>query len=95
MAEQNPRLVEGRIISHIGRLANEQGLSHGSIKTHCFSIFPFFEMNDINLNKRKVIRFLPLDEGPREDRAYTHEEIVDILELKDQGLSFCSWPQQA
>jgi site-specific recombinase XerD len=83
MALQNPCLAEARIISHIKRLA-DKGLTHGSIHTACFSIFHFFEMNDIDLNKRKVMRFLPQDEGPREDRAYTHQEITDILEKTDE-----------
>jgi integrase len=83
MASQNPRLAEARIISHIKSLA-DHGLAHGSIHTHCFSIFHFFDMNDINLNKRKVMRFLPPDEGSREDRAYTHEEIAAILEKTDE-----------
>jgi integrase len=83
MALQNPHLAETHIINHIKRLS-ERGLAHGSIHTACFSIFHFFEMNDINLNKRKVMRFLPPDEGPREDRAYTHAEIADILEKTDE-----------
>jgi hypothetical protein len=84
LAARNPRLVEAQIINHIKYLAEVQKLRHGSIHTACFSIFHFFEMNDINLNKRKVLRFLPPDEGPREDRAYNHQEISDILEKTDE-----------
>ena len=80
---QSPRTTESLIINHIKHLT-EQGLTYGSIKTHCFSIFHFFEMNDINLNKRKVMRFLPPNEGYREDRAYTHEEIGQILNACDE-----------
>jgi integrase len=83
-AQQNTRLVESLIINHIRYLAEKQRLSHGSIKTCCFSIFHFFEMNDIVLNKRKIIRFLPPNEGTREDRAYTHEEIHQILDKCDE-----------
>ena len=81
---QNPRQVESLIINHVRDLAEKQGLGHGSIKTHCFAIFHFFEMNDINLNKRKIMRFLPPNEGTREDRAYTHEEIGQILQMGDE-----------
>lgn len=84
-AQQNTRLVESLIINHIRYLAEkEQRLTHGSIKTCCFSIFHFFEMNDIVLNKRKIIRFLPPNEGTREDRAYTPEEIHQILDKCDE-----------
>lgn len=83
LAHRNPRLAESLMVKHIKHL-EDQGLRHGSIKTHCFSIFHFFEMNDISLNKRKVIRFLPENEGPREDRAYTHQEIEDILKTSDE-----------
>lgn len=58
-AQQNPRLAESSIINHIRSLAENQKLAHGTIKTHRFSIFHIFEMNDIVLNKRKIIRFLP------------------------------------
>lgn len=83
-ALQSPRLVESLIINHIRYLVEKRKLGHGTIKTHCFSIFHFFEMNDVILNKRKVIRFLPPNEGTREDRAYTHEEIHQILDKCDE-----------
>jgi integrase len=83
IASQSPRHVEAKIVNHIKRLSDE-GLKHGSIKTNCYSIFHFFEMNDVILNKRKIIRFLPLNEGTREDRAYTHQEIHDILAQTDE-----------
>jgi site-specific recombinase XerD len=84
LAKQNPRLVESMIINHIKHLADKQKLSFGSIRTHCFSIFHFLEMNDISLNIRKIMRFLPPNEGPREDRAYNHQEIQDILVKSDE-----------
>jgi integrase len=83
-ANTNPRQVESMIINHIRHLTDKQGLGHGSIRAHCFSIFHFFEMNDINLNKRKIIRFLPPNEGTREDRAYSHVEINQILQMCDE-----------
>jgi integrase len=77
-AAENPRHIESMIISYIKHLA-EKGLGRGSIYTYCFAIFHFFEMNDISLNKRKIMRFLPPNEGTREDEAYTHEQIQHIL----------------
>jgi hypothetical protein len=83
LASQSPRHVEAKIVNHIRRLS-EAGLRHGSIKTNCYSIFHFFGMNDVILNKRKISRFLPPNEGTREDRAYTHQEVHDILAQADE-----------
>jgi integrase len=83
-AQQNPRLVEALIIKHIKYMAETQKLKHGTIHTHCASIYHFFRMNDINLNTRKIMRFLPPNEGTREDRAYTHQEIQNILQRTDE-----------
>lgn len=83
-ANSNAHLVESMIIHHIRQLAENQNLTHGSIKTHCFSIFHFFEMNDISLNTRKICRFLPPDEESREDRAHTHQEISEIIDQCDE-----------
>ena len=79
LCASSPRHIEAMIIRHIKHLTEEQKLTHGSIHTHCFSIFHFFEMNDILLNTRKVMRFLPPNEGTREDRAYTQQEIQELL----------------
>jgi hypothetical protein len=78
LADKSPRHIKAMIIRHIKHLTEEQKLTHGSIHTH-FSIFHFFEMNDILLNTRKVMRFLPPNEGTREDRAYTQQEIQELL----------------
>ena len=36
-------------------------------------------MNDVLLNKRKITRFVPPNESANDERAYTHEEIAQIL----------------
>jgi hypothetical protein len=79
LADKSPMHIKAMIIRHIKHLTEEQKLTHGSIHTHCFSIFHFFEMNDILLNTRKVMRFLPPNKGTREDRAYTQQEIQELL----------------
>ena len=79
-AKDNPRHIESLIINHIRHLAEIQKLTHKSIHIHCYAIFHFLEMNDITtINKRKIKRFAPPDESSRDDRAYTHEEIAEIL----------------
>jgi GNAT superfamily N-acetyltransferase len=60
-ASNNPKHVEMMIIWYIKYLIEKRRLGRGSIHTYCFSIFHFFDMNDINLNRRKILRlrFLP------------------------------------
>jgi integrase len=78
-ARENPRLTESTIINYIRHLAEEEKLMHKTIHVHCYAIFHFLEMNDINLNKKKIKRFVPPDESSQDDRAYTHDEIANIL----------------
>lgn len=84
-ARDNPRLVESFIIEHVKHLAEKQKLTHKSIHVHCYAIFHFLEMNDISIiNKKKINRFVPADESGHEDRAYTNEEIQQILSKCDE-----------
>jgi integrase len=79
-ASNNPKHVEMMIISYIKYLIDNRRLGRGSIHTYCFSIFHFFDMNDISLNRRKILRFLPPNEGTRPDEAYTHEQIHNMIQ---------------
>ena len=67
-------------------MAEEKKLTHNSIKTITTSVFHFFEMNDVLVNRHKVSKFIPLDENNTEDRAYTHEEIQKVLAVSDERL---------
>lgn len=42
----------------------DKGLAHKTLKLHCAAIFHFLVMNDVVLNKRKIMRFIPPDESP-------------------------------
>lgn len=80
LLKENPRQLEDRIIGYVRFLATTKGRTRGSINNILSSIFHFFEMNDLLLNKRKIKRFLPPDRRATDrDRAYTHEEIQRIL----------------
>lgn len=43
----------------------------------------FLENNDIELNKRKIRRYLPPDESTSDDRFYTLKEIQKLLSICD------------
>lgn len=79
-AKESPRFAESLIINHIRHLAEDEKLASTSIYVYICAIFHFMEMNDIIINKRKISRFIPPNESSREDdRAYTYEEIQQIL----------------
>jgi hypothetical protein len=66
-----PGVIESMIIGHIERLRDVEKLSYWTIQMHCTAIFHFFEMNDVNLNAKKIKRFLPPDESDHSNRSYT------------------------
>lgn len=66
-----PRIIESIIIGHIERLRDVEKLSYRTIQLHCAAIFHFFEMNDVNMNAKKIKRFLPPDESDHYNRLYT------------------------
>ena len=84
LIQQNPRLIETQIIDYINFLSEEKHYARGSICAAVSTILHFFEMNDVILNKKKVSRFLPEDVCDHTDRAYTHEEIQQMLQRCDQ-----------
>jgi integrase len=79
-----PSVIESKIISHIEHL-KERKLSYSSIQVSCAAILHFFDINDVNLNTRKVKRFFPEDESDRysTDRPYSMDEIKQILDKCD------------
>jgi hypothetical protein len=87
LLDHTSRVLESMVIGYIERL-RDKGRAHQTIKLNCAAIFHFFEMNDIILNKRKIMRFIPLDESssPSQgdyyadgDKPYTVEQINRII----------------
>lgn len=79
LIRQDPRFIESQIIDYIRFLTEEKRYRRGSICASVSTILHFFEMNDIILNKKKISRFLPEDVSDHSDRAYTHDEIRQML----------------
>lgn len=84
---QDRKTVESQIIGYIHYLSEKKRYNRYSINPPLAAIFHFYEMNDIIINKRKITRFIPQDDSnetaERIDRAYTHEEISQIIQSTD------------
>lgn len=85
LLDLKPSVVESKIIDYISHLKEDSELTYRSILVHLAAIFHFFELNDYNLNNRKIKRFLPEDESEyyAKDRPYSIQEITQILSKCD------------
>jgi hypothetical protein len=84
LLDYKPSVIESKIISHIEHLKKRK-LSYSAIHVSYAAIIYFFEINDINLNTRKIKRFFPQDESDRysTDRPCSVDEIKQILDKCD------------
>jgi integrase len=61
----------------------EKGLASNSISTMLNGIYHFYDMNDVPLNKKKLNMFKGEFARKVVDKAYTHEQISNILNFSD------------
>lgn len=85
LIDTKTQIIEAKIISYLEYLCNERKLSCSTILCHYSSIQHFFEINDVQLNLRKIKKFLPSEdnENYRGDRPYSVSEIQQILDRCD------------
>lgn len=79
----NDKALQDAIISYILAL-EEKGLSYGTKQVALAAVKHFYSMNDINLNWKKIARFLGESKKTVKDRPYTHEEIRQLLSKCDE-----------
>jgi hypothetical protein len=63
------------------------GISYNTIKYLLASIFTFYQLNDVVLNKKKVHHYLGEYKRVVKDTAYTTEQIQQALQYADQRMS--------
>lgn len=80
--KQHIKTSEKDIIAYIMKM-REENYSYSSMKVMLSSLFLFFDMNDITLNKRKINRYLGEHTKTIKDRAYTREEIKKLIDACD------------
>ena len=73
---QDSKTMRQKIIDYIGYLKRERNLGANAINLYVGSIFHFYSMNDITLNRKKIGRYIPENIQKNNDRAYTREEIA-------------------
>ena len=73
------RQVEDKIIEYIKYLNNTRKLGSATIQLSLFAIFNFYSINRINLDRKYVTKFAPTRRKLHKDVAYTHEQILQLL----------------
>jgi integrase len=82
--KKNVKIIEAEIIETIIYMKDTLDLSFSTINTFTASIFHFFEMNDVILNKRKINKFKGEYVTKFEFRSYSTEEISNLLSVCDE-----------
>jgi integrase len=78
------RIIEGQIIDFLLSLKNK-GLTFDSIRCYFFGIAHFYIMNDIIINRKKIIKFIDTDERKKhKNTGYTTEQIHKLLDICDE-----------
>lgn len=83
--QNNPRLVEAKIIEFIMSLRDESK-SYAAILNYLNAVKGFYKINDFILNSHKINKFMPEQIKVKKDRAYTHEEISRLLDVADERM---------
>jgi integrase len=77
--------LQADVARWLNHLKNVEKLAPITIKSYLAAILKFYAMNDIVFNRKKLISYLPVDRKQNhDDRAYTREEIVQLLKFSDE-----------
>jgi hypothetical protein len=85
-----PKLIEAEIIEYVVILRNPlHSLAYQTRHIYLSAIVMFYAINDVNLNRKKIARYRGEPTMVRQDRAYTTEEILRLLEFCDERERSC------
>jgi len=76
------REAEDKLIDFI--ITNKENKSWAALHNYVAAVAKFYLINDINLNLKRVNRFMPEQIKLRKDRGYKHDEILKLLELANE-----------
>jgi len=80
LLSKEPEEIEELISEFLIYLKEKKHLKAASINLSKSAIVQFFKRNRVRLNKDWISGFIPGDEGYKQDRPYTHEEIQKMLD---------------
>jgi len=84
LINQDSRTIEQQLITYLVDLRKNQKLSYSSLAMRLAALRKFYEMNDVILNWKKVSNYLGENTKIFKDRAYTIEEIQQLLTKADE-----------
>jgi integrase len=88
-------IIENQIIDFLLSL-KARGLTYHSARCYFGAIAHFYNMNDVMINRKKIIKFIDTDEKKKhKNTAYTSEQIHKLLDICDERtksiiLIYCS-----
>jgi integrase len=85
LLNENPRLIESRIIDYIIYLKNK-GRSRSLISTAVCAISHFYTMNELIINKKKINKFVGTSTKKHKDIGYNTNQIRRLLEVCDDRI---------
>jgi integrase len=80
-----PKAIEVQLIDYVMSLRND-GIAYATIKYLLAPLFTFYQLNDVVLNRKKVLRYLGEYKRVVKDKAYTTEQIQQALQNADQRM---------
>ena len=85
LLQKTPKEIEQNLIKFIMHL-KKSGLAPNTIYCTCASVFSFYEMNDIDLRKRKIKKYIGELRRIHKGEAYTHQQIAKLLNVSQERL---------
>ncbi|MGB6671339.1 MAG: site-specific integrase [Candidatus Nitrosopolaris sp.] len=85
LIREHEKLTESQVIDYIVT-RRKQNYSYAYLASSISAIFHFYTMNDINLNRKKISRFMGNNEKKCKDVGYTTEQIHKLLDVCDDRL---------
>jgi integrase len=85
LMKQDNKAIENQIISYLVNM-RQRRLSYSVRNTRLSAVKKFYEMNDVMLNWRKISQYLGEKTKVVKDRAYTTEEIQQLLIKADERM---------
>ncbi|MFZ0512578.1 MAG: tyrosine-type recombinase/integrase, partial [Candidatus Nitrosopolaris sp.] len=83
--QDSPKFIQNQIIEYLIYLKNPPvSLRYATRSQYLAAVITFYDLNEVVLNKKTIYRYLGEEERPIENRGYSREEIMKMLEVCDE-----------